>query len=75
MVKEYIQVPLNTSLKGWTARWFNTRNDEPSLPANIDHLVEPNVNWSVRPSSSKMTQVESSCTYCGRFETTWMELV
>ena len=22
MVKEYIQVPLNTSLKGWNAKWF-----------------------------------------------------
>ena len=55
MVKEYIQVPLNTSLKGWTTRWFLIRNDEPSQPANIDHLAEPNANWSARPMSAEMT--------------------
>ena len=44
MVKEYIQVPLNTSLKGWNAKWFYIRNAEPSL--------------SARPTSSKMPQVD-----------------
>jgi hypothetical protein len=35
---------LNTLLKGWNAKWFYIRNDEPSLAADIDHLAEPNVS-------------------------------
>ena len=57
MEKEYIQGPLNTSLKGWNAKWFYIRNAEPSLSANIDHLAVPSANWSARPISSDMTQV------------------
>ena len=48
MVKEYIQVPLNTSLKGWNAKWFYIRNVEPSLSADIDHLAVPSANWSAK---------------------------
>ena len=58
MVKEYIQVPLNTSLKGWNAKWFYIQNAEPSLSADIDHLAVPSANWSARPTSSEMTQVD-----------------
>ena len=39
MVNEYIQAPLNTSLKGWNAKWFYIRNAEPSLSTDIDHLA------------------------------------
>ena len=55
MVNEYIQVPLNTLLKGWNAKWFYIQNVEPSLLANIDHLAVPSANWSARPNSSEMT--------------------
>ena len=55
MVNEYIQAPLNTSLKGWNAKWFYIRNAEPSLSTDIDHLAVPSTNWSARPTSSKMT--------------------
>ena len=58
MVREYIQVPLNPSLKGWTAKWFYIRNAEPSLSANIDQLAVPSDNWSARPSSADMVQVK-----------------
>ena len=44
MVKEYIQVPLNTSLKGWNAKWFYIQNAKPSLLADIDHLPVPSAN-------------------------------
>ena len=44
MVREYIQVPLNMSLKGWNAKWFYIRNAEPSLSADIDHLAVPSAN-------------------------------
>ena len=39
MVKEYIQVPLNTSLKGWNAKLIYIQNVEPSLSTDIDHLA------------------------------------
>ena len=58
MVKEYIQVPLNTSLKVWNAKWFYIRNAEPSLSADIDRLAVPSINWSARLISSEMTQVD-----------------
>ena len=58
MVKEYIQVPLNTSLKGWNAMWFYIQNAEPSLSAGIDHLTVSSTNWLERPNSSEMTQVD-----------------
>jgi len=58
MVKLYIQVPLNMSLKGWNAKWFYIQNAEPSLLADIDHLAVPSANWLARPNSSEMTQVD-----------------
>jgi len=57
MVREYIQVPLNTSLKGWNAKWFYIRNAELSMSAGIDHLAVPSANWSARPNGEEMTQV------------------
>ena len=45
------KVPLNTSLKGWNAKWFYIRNAEPSLSADIDHLAVPSANWSMRLDS------------------------
>ena len=50
-------MPLNTSLKGWNAKWFYIRNAEPSLSAGIDHLAVPSANWPVRPNGEEMTQV------------------
>ena len=58
MVREYIPIPLNTSLKGWNARWFYIRNAKPSLLADIDHLAVPHPNWSARPNGSEMAQVD-----------------
>ena len=58
MVKEYIQVPLNMSLKGWNAKWFYIRNAKSSLSADIDHLAVPSTNWSARSIGSEMTQVD-----------------
>ena len=55
MVREYIQVPLNTLLKGLNAKWFYIRNDEPSLSTGIDHLAVPSANWSARSNGEEMT--------------------
>ena len=58
MVKEYIQVPLNKSLKGWNAKWFYIQNVELRLSVDIDHLAMSSMNWSARLISSEMTQVD-----------------
>ena len=58
MVREYIQVPLNTSLKGWNAKWFYIRNADPSLSVDIDHLAMLSANRSARPIGSEMTQID-----------------
>lgn len=43
---------------GWTTKWFYYRNWEQNIPADIDHYVVPNANWSVRPRGEEMSQVE-----------------
>lgn len=58
MANQYIDIPLNTSLKGWYAKWFYVRNWEPSIVADIDHYAVPNANWSARPTGEEMNQVE-----------------
>lgn len=58
MANQYIDVPLNTSLKGWIAKWFFVRNWEPSIPTDIDHYAVSNANWSARPSGEEMSHVQ-----------------
>jgi len=58
MANEYITIPLNSSMKGWNARWFYTKNWEPSISAEIDQLAVPNANWTAWPSGEEMKQVE-----------------
>ena len=40
MVGEYITVPLNTSLKGWNARWFYMKQSHLAIRYDIDHVPE-----------------------------------
>lgn len=58
MASQYITVPLNSSMKGWNMRWFYTKNWEPSILDEIDHLTVPNANWTARTSGEDMNQVE-----------------
>jgi hypothetical protein len=38
MADQYKTVPLNSSIKGWNARWFYTKNVEESIWADIDSM-------------------------------------
>ena len=40
MVGEYITVPLNTSLKGWNARWFYMKQSHITIRCDVDHILE-----------------------------------
>ena len=57
MVSEYITVPLNTSLKGWNARWFYMKQSHPAIRCNVDHISESQKSWSKKPSSADIKQV------------------
>ena len=57
MASEYITVPLNTSLKGWNARWFYMKQSHPAIRCDVDHIPESQKSWSEKPSSADMEQV------------------
>ena len=57
MVDEYITVPLNTSLKGWNARWFYMKQSHPTICCDVDHVMENQKSWSKKPSNADMEQV------------------
>jgi len=40
MAGEYLTVPLNTSLKGWNARWFYMKQSHPAVRCDTDHIPE-----------------------------------
>ena len=58
MVDEYITVPLNTSLKGWNARWFYMKQSHPTIWCDIDQISENQRSWSEKPTSADMEQVK-----------------
>ena len=38
MAGKYLTVLLNTSLKGWNARWFYIKQSHPAVRYNADHI-------------------------------------
>ena len=58
MASEYITVPLNTSLKGWNAKWFYMKQSHPTIHCNITNILESQKSWSEKPSSADMEQVK-----------------
>ncbi|XP_066398977.1 uncharacterized protein [Miscanthus floridulus] len=57
MASKYINVPLNTSLKGWNARWFYMKQSHPAIRCDVDHIPESQKSWSEKSSSADMQQV------------------
>jgi len=58
MASKYINVPLNTSLKGWNARWFYIKQSHPVIRCDVHHIPESQSSWSERPNSTDMDQVK-----------------
>ena len=50
-------MPLNTSLKGWNARWFYMKQSHPTAHCDVDHILESQKSWSEMLSSADMEQV------------------
>ena len=46
MAGKYLTMPLNTSLKGWNARWFYMKQSHPAISCDADHIPESQKSWS-----------------------------
>ena len=57
MASEYINVPLNTSLKGWNSKWFYMKQSHPAIRCDIHHMPENQKSWSEKSNSANMEQV------------------
>ena len=57
MASEYINVPLNSSLKGWNARWFYIKQSHSIIQCDVHHISESHNSWSERPNNADMEQV------------------
>ena len=57
MANEYINVPLNTSLKGWNSKWFYMKQSHPAIHYDIHHIPENQKNWLEKSNSVDMEQV------------------
>ena len=57
MANEYINVPLNTSLKGWNSKWFYMKQSHPVIRCDVHHIPESQKSWSEKPNSADMEQV------------------
>ena len=58
MVSEYIPMPLNTSLKGWNARWFYMKQTNSVVRCDVDQILENQRSWLEKPTSANMEQVK-----------------
>ena len=57
MTSKYINVPLNTSLKGWNSKWFYMKQSHPTICCNVHHILENQRSWSKKPNRVDMEQV------------------
>ena len=57
MASEYINVPLNISLKGWNSKWFYMKQSYPVIRCNVHHIPENQKSWSEKPNIADMEQV------------------
>ena len=57
MASDHINVPLNTSLKGWNSKWFYMKQSHPAICCDVHHIPENQKSWSEIPNSANMEQV------------------
>ena len=57
MASEYINVPLNTSLKGWNSKWFYMKQNHPTIHCDVHHIPKNQRSWSEKLNSADMEQV------------------
>ena len=57
MSSKYINVPLNTSLKGWNSKWFYMKQSHHIIRCDVHHIPKNQKSWSEKPNSADMEQV------------------
>ena len=57
MASDYINVPLNTSLKEWNSKWFYMKQSHPAIRCDVHHILENQKSWLEKPNSADMEQV------------------
>jgi hypothetical protein len=55
--RNFLYLPLKSSLKGWHKQWFYWENHQPILLPFIDHLPEYNGTWVEEPIEFEMPLV------------------
>jgi hypothetical protein len=52
--RDFLNLPLKSSLKGWHYQWFYYENHEPGLPSFVCRLPEYDATWIVEPVDYEM---------------------
>jgi hypothetical protein len=55
--RDFLTLPLKTSLKGWHTQWFYCENHEPRLPPFVGNLFKYDGTWTEEPIDSEMSAV------------------
>jgi hypothetical protein len=58
MKAQYLNVPLNTSMRDWYHKWFYVQQEqEPFAACDVSQIPEQQESWSTRPTSVEMVLV------------------
>jgi hypothetical protein len=55
--RNFIYVPLKTSLRGWHNQWFYYRNHEPTLPPFVGQFPTFDGTWTEEPTALEASEV------------------
>jgi hypothetical protein len=59
MKAKYLNIPLNSSMRDWYKKWsYVQQEQEPFVAYDVAQIPKQQESWSVRPTSTKMVQVE-----------------
>jgi hypothetical protein len=57
--RNFLCLPLKTSLKSWHKQWFYCKNHEPSLPIFVGLLPEYQGSWTEEPTTDESSEVQA----------------
>jgi hypothetical protein len=57
--RDFLALPLKTSLKGWHTEWFYCENHKPSLPPFVGRFPEYDVSWAEEPTDAEELAVQA----------------
>jgi hypothetical protein len=57
--RDFLMLPLKTSLKGWHQEWFYCENHEPSLPPFVSRLPKYDTYWIEELVDAEMSAMKA----------------